>query len=168
MLEYNHMTKTCDNTSVGVIIKNIDGKFALLERAKFPIGIAPVAGHIDDHGSAEQAAIDEAEEELGLTIEPADLLATKITNRRVNNQCRRPGGDYHVWTVYEAEQFLGDLSPDPEATKGAAWYTAAQLQKLADRTKARRAGKIADEEWAKNPGLEGTWLDFLTELGYVK
>jgi 8-oxo-dGTP pyrophosphatase MutT (NUDIX family) len=161
------MAKVCDHTSVGVIIKNFDGKLALLKRAKFPVGIAPVAGHIDQHGSPQQAAIDEAEEELGLTIDPGDLQPTSITARRVDNQCRRENGTHHVWTVFEAEQFLGDLAPSTDETKGAGWYAPAQVQKLAGRTKARRAGKIADKEWEANPGLEKIWLDFLTELGYV-
>src|ERR1044072_8809537 len=162
------MTKVCDHTSVGVIVKNIDGKLALLERARGAIGMAPIAGHIDDHGSTEQAAVDEAEEELGLIIEPSDLQETKIKERRKENVCRREDGTYHVWTVYEADQFLGDLEPSKEETKGANWYSPKQLQALADRTKAFQAGKIAEADWKKKPGLEIIWLDFLTELGYVK
>ena len=100
------MAKICDNTSVGVIIRGSGGKYALLKRAKFPVGIAPVAGHIDDHGSPVQAALDEAEEELGLIIEPSDLMPTEIAARRVDNVCSREGGGHHIWSVYEAEQFL--------------------------------------------------------------
>lgn len=162
------MDKVCDHASVGVVVRNIDGEFALLKRARFPIGIAPAAGHIDEHGSPEQAALDEVEEELGLVIEPNDLIKTNINNRRINNRCRRADGDHHMWTVYEAEQFLGDISPDPIEAQDAGWYSAAQLQRLAKRTKARKAGKVTDEDWAANPGLEEIWLDFLTELGYVK
>jgi 8-oxo-dGTP pyrophosphatase MutT (NUDIX family) len=162
------MPKVCDNTSVGVVVKNIDGSFAILKRAKFPVGMAPPAGHIDDHGSAEQAALDEVEEELGLVIDPGDLQPTLIQKRRIDNRCSRDGGDYHLWSVYEADQFVGDISPDPEETKGAGWYTPKQLQRLADRTKAYRNGKVAQEDWEKNPGLEEIWLDFLTELRYVK
>jgi 8-oxo-dGTP pyrophosphatase MutT (NUDIX family) len=162
------MSKTCDHTSVGVVVKNIDGEFALLKRAFFPIGIAPIAGHVDDHGSVEQAAIDESEEELGLIIALEDLKSTVIKARRVDNQCKRPNGKYHIWTVFEADQFVGDITPDPTETKGAKWYTPKEMQNLADRTKARRSGKITDAAWQKNPGLEEIWLDFLTELGYVK
>ena len=161
------MSKNCDNMSVGVIIQNSEGKIALLKRARFPVGIAPPAGHVDDHGSPKQAALDEVREELGLIIAPDNLRPTGIQERKVNNQCRRPGGDHHVWWVYEANEFSGELVPDPEETKGADWYDATQLQSLADRTKAFRAGSVPADEWGANPGLEEIWLDFLVELGYV-
>ena len=161
------MAKICDNTSVGVIIINSGGKVALLKRANFPIRIAPPAGHIDDHGSAVQAALDEVEEEIGLIIDPSDLMPTAISERRIDNPCSRTGGDHHVWTVYRAEQFLGDIDPDPEETQGAEWYSKKQLQRLADRTKDYKAGKIPESEWKENPGLEEVWLDFMLELGQV-
>src|SRR5487761_1087297 len=94
------MSKICDHTSVGVIIHDQMGSLALLKRAKFPVGIAPAAGHIDDHGSPEQAARDEVYEELGIKV--TDLAKTSISNRRVENKCRREGGDYHYWYVFEA------------------------------------------------------------------
>ncbi|HSX32020.1 MAG TPA: NUDIX hydrolase [Candidatus Saccharimonadales bacterium] len=153
---------------MGVIISNSGGKIALIKRANFPIRFAPPAGHIDDHGSPEQAAIDEAEEEIGLVIEPSDLMATPITERRVNNKCKREGGDHHVWWVYEADQFLGDIEADPTETQGAEWYSKKQLQRLADRTKAYKAGKIPESEWEQNPGLEEIWVDFMRELEYIK
>ena len=162
------MAKICDNKSVGVIVTDIDGKYALLKRANFPIRIAPVAGHLDDHGTPVQAASDEAEEELGLVIEPAGLKPTKISKRHVANPCSRIGGDHHEWSVFEADQFLGDITPSPEETQGAQWYTKKQLQKLADRTKAYKAGEIPQEEWEADPGLEEVWLDFMLELGHVK
>ncbi len=161
------MPKICDHTSVGVIVKNIDDKFALLKRARGAVGMAPPAGHVDSHGSAAQAALDEVEEEIGLIIDPSDLRPTKIKGRKMANPCRREGGDYHVWTVYEAQQFLGDITPDPEETLGANWYSAKDLQAMAKRTKAYQKGRIPEEEWRDNPGLEEIWLDFLSELGYV-
>src|ERR1019366_5810903 len=65
--------KLCDNKSVGIIVRNPEGSFALLKRAYFPIGYAPVAGHVDDHGSVEQAAVDEVIEEIDLTVTVEDL-----------------------------------------------------------------------------------------------
>lgn len=159
--------KTCDNLSVGVVIRSPEGNHALLKRAKFPIGMAPVAGHIDEHGGPEIAAINEAWEEVGLTIAPDDLVVTAIKDRRVNNTCRRTGGDHHVWTVYEAARFSGDINPDPDETKGAEWYTPEQVQAFADRTKAFLAGEINPNDWEENPGLEDVWLAFYVELGYV-
>lgn len=162
------LPKYCDNKSVGVIIKNNIGSFALLKRARFPVGIAPPAGHVDDHGSFEQAAVDEVNEELGLTVAIDDLKKTIIDKRVVNNKCRRIGGDHHEWVVYEAEVFKGDIVPDPDETKGADWYTPAQVQELANRTRAFRAGEIDQSDWEENPGLEEIWLDFFVDLKYVK
>src|SRR5215207_2812720 len=82
----------CDNRSVGVVVRNTAGMLALLTRRKFPIGIAPPAGHVDDHGNSEQAAIEEVSEEIGVTLALSGLKRTTIANRRVENVCRRPGG----------------------------------------------------------------------------
>ncbi|MDB5184507.1 MAG: hydrolase [Candidatus Saccharibacteria bacterium] len=159
--------KNCDNMSVGVIIQSPEGAFALLERARFPIGIAPPAGHIDEHGQPEQAAVNEVQEELGLVIALNGLQNTVIQGRRVNNQCRRPGGTHHSWWIYEATKYSGNLVPDAEETRGANWYAPDQLQALADRTKAFQAGQLSQKDWEANPGLEPVWFDFFTELGYV-
>ncbi len=159
--------RNCDNMSVGVIIRSPEGEFALLKRARFPIGIAPPAGHIDEHGRPEQAAVAEVHEELGLMIALDGLRNTVIQGRRVNNQCRRPGGDHHDWRVYESTEYSGVLTPDADETQGAGWYDPDQLQALADRTKAFQAGQLSQAAWETNPGLEEVWLDFFTELGYV-
>ena len=158
----------CDNKSVGVVITNTEGELALLRRARFPIGIAPPAGHIDDHGSPEQTAVDEVHEELGLMISFGGLHKTAIQERRVDNQCRRPGGDHHNWTVFETNQFEGGLRPDPDETRGADWYEPELVQALADRTRALQAGQIPQVDWEADPGLEEVWVDFLSELGYVE
>jgi 8-oxo-dGTP pyrophosphatase MutT (NUDIX family) len=157
----------CDNKSVGVIIENDSGAFALLRRARFPIGIAPPAGHLDSHGSLELAAVNEAREESGLIISVGGLKRTAIYERRVNNQCRRLGGDHHDWTVFETDQFGGELQPSPDEAKSAGWYDPPLLQELADRTRAFQAGQISPEDWVANPGLEEIWADFFHELGYV-
>jgi len=159
--------KNCDNMSVGVIIQSPEGEFALLKRARFPIGIAPPAGHIDEHGQPEQAAVTEVQEELGLVLAINGLRNTVIQDRRVNNQCRRPSGDHHKWWVYESNDYSGKLAPDVDETQGAGWYNPDQLQALADRTKAFQARQLSQDEWEVSPGLEEVWLDFLTELGYV-
>lgn len=159
--------KYCDNRSVGVIITNERDEIALLKRARFPIGIAPPAGHIDGHGSPEQAAIDEVYEEVGIRLAIDGLQRTAIWDRRVDNVCRRQNGDHHVWRVYESRIGEEQLRPDPHETKGAAWYPIDALNALALRTRAFKAGLILPSEWAESPGLEEIWLDNLTELGYV-
>ena len=160
--------KNCDNKSVGVIIQSPEGEFALLKRARFPIGIAPPAGHIDEHGLPEQAAVIEVQEELGLVIAINRLRNTVIQDRRVDNLCRRPGGDHHNWWVYESNEYSGELAPNADETQGADWHNPDQLQALADRTKAFQTGQVGQEEWQTSPGLEEIWLDFFTELGYVQ
>ena len=159
------MTKPCDNTSVGVIIRDRSGCFALLKRAKFPIGIAPPAGHIDNHGSPEQAALKEVSEELGLKL--SDLTKTAIYGRLVDASCSRPGGDHHIWYVYTALTDTTLLKADPKETKGADWYTLEQLRRLAERTRAYYAGRVSETDWAAKPGLEEVWLPFMEELGYT-
>lgn len=162
------MTKVCDNTSVGVVLRDEEGNLALLKRGRFPVGIAPAAGHIDDHGSPEQAAVDEVFEEIGVTLEVKDL-SPLIVARDIPNVCRRPNGDHHVWTVYAATVPTGTIiTPDKEQTKGARWYTAAEVAELAQRTRAYRHGDVPEESWQQDPGLEEIWLDFLTKLDVIE
>lgn len=160
------MKPKCDHTSVGIVVRDNEGRLALLKRAKFPVGIASPAGHIDDHGSAEQAAIDEVNEELGLHVEGL-LQRTAIYDRRVENQCRREGGSYHRWYVFEATVEQTELLPSPDETKGADWYIRDDVQALANRNAVYHAGKLSQEEWESNPGLEDVWVLFLNELGYI-
>lgn len=159
--------KVCDNKSVGIIIHGPQDSYALLRRAFFPIGYAPAAGHVDAHGSPEQAAIDEAHEELGLTIAPADLNKTAIAGTRFNNHCRRKGGTFHDWWVFDVTKFTGELVPDPTETKGAAWYGAQDLQLLADRTRQYQAQMIDQQDWQNEPGLEEVWVTILEQLGLI-
>lgn len=161
------MEKYCDNHSVGVILTNENDELALLTRGRFPIGIAPPAGHIDGHGSPEQAAIDEVAEEIGVHLSLESLHKTIIRHRRVENICRRIGGDYHQWTIYQAAVAQMDLHPDPDETQGAAWYSQVAVRDLVERTRRYQLGVISEDEWARQPGIEIVWADFLTELGYV-
>lgn len=157
----------CDHKSVGVVIENDERRILLIQRGRYPIGFAPPAGHIDDHGSSVQAAVNETAEEVGLQLTPAALKITSIRARRVHNPCRRPGGSYHDWWVYHTTSFGGILRPSPNEVKIAGWYDRKQMQGLADRTQAYLAGRLPAAEWKVSPGLEPVWLRFLTELGYV-
>ena len=159
--------KECDNRSVGVVINDDLDRTALLQRARFPIGIAPPAGHVDEHGSPEEAALAEVHEEVGLTLAIGGLVKTHIQGRRVANRCRRPGGDYHDWWVYTATVPAAGLQPDAVETMGAGWYSAAELQKLADRYEAYRNGSIGEDAWQVEPGLEPVWYEFISELGRI-
>lgn len=162
------MEKWCDNQSVGVVLKNQQGELALLKRGRYPVGMAPAAGHIDAHGTPEQAAIDELHEELGVDLAINGLTKTVIEHRLVKNLCRRPGGEYHIWNIYEATIDGAELKPDPHETKGAGWYALGAVQALANRTKLYMNRDINEREWRNNPGLEVVWYDFLSELKYIE
>jgi 8-oxo-dGTP pyrophosphatase MutT (NUDIX family) len=167
MEENKVASKPCDNKSVGVIVRNADGAIALLKRARFPFGYAPVAGHIDDHGSVEQAAIDETVEEIGLTIVKEDLQPTEIAQTRFNNHCRRRGGTHHDWWVFTVDNFSGYITPSEEETKGADWYAVSEIQALADRTAQYKGQMIEQQDWEADPGLEDTWAVMLQQLGII-
>ena len=156
------MIKICDNTSVGMLIRNNKGNLLLIERRKQPFGFAPPAGHVDDHGSFENAAEDEVKEEVGLI--PKNLKF--IAEGRKNNRCRREGGDWHYWKIYEVE-ISGDLKPSAEETKQAEWFSVLRLQELAERTKLYLNGQIPQDKWQANPGLEPVWFEWLSELKII-
>lgn len=153
--------KVCDNTSVGIMIRR-DDKVLLIERKKPPFGFAPPAGHVDDHGSFEQAAKDEVHEEVGLTVVSLKLL----DERKRENYCRRKGGTWHQWKLYEA-QVEGELEPSLDETKQAGWYSKEQVEELSKRTEKYLAGEISEEEWQNKPGLETTWLQWSKEIKII-
>jgi 8-oxo-dGTP pyrophosphatase MutT (NUDIX family) len=162
------MRKRCDFTSSAVIVRDAQGRFALLKRARFPIGIAPASGHIDAHGSPEQAAVEEVAEELGLTVPISALRPTSIQAQLIHNPCRRIDGNHHYWWIFETTEFEGELQPSPDETQGAAWYTPDELARLAQRTRKYQAGLFSSNEWEAEPGLEVVWADLFVQLGHLK
>lgn len=154
--------KECDHKSVGVLVwrDGVSGReIMLIERKKFPPGLALSAGHEDAHGSPEKAARAELQEETGLIAEQMKL----IWHGRKENPCRR-GSTWHDWYVYEALEFSGDLKPSPDETKQAGWYSEEQLNALAQRTKDYLVGGVPENEWQQSPGLEPVWYELLQEL----
>ena len=157
----NSQQKVCDNKSVGILVWQ-DDKLLLIERKKFPFGFAPPAGHIDEHGSFEQAAQNELKEEVGLNA----LNVKLIIEGKKENPCRR-GGAWHYWKIYQA-QVSGELSPSKEETKQAGWYSKDDLQELAERTKHYLVKEFDEKAWQKSPGLEVVWYDWLKEVNLIK
>lgn len=158
--------KTCDNTSVGIVITDRRGRYLMFDRATFPVGAAPAAGHIDDHGSAEDAGRAEVEEELGLTV----TSLTRVTGGWRDNRCRRrPGGrgTGHDWTVYQAT-VTGDLTPSERETKNVRWIASDTLQELADRTVAYAQGRMTDTEFEAAPGIEPVWMQWLADIAAIR
>jgi len=149
----------CDNTSVGVIIADGYGNYLLFDRNTFPPGTAPPAGHVDGHGSYEDAARAEVQEETGLTV----ISLAYITGGWRDNKCRRapgPAGTGHEWRVYLAT-VAGDLDPSPRETRNARWLNRDDMQSLACQT-AWHAQGLRDE-----PGIEPVWVQWLADSGLV-
>lgn len=155
------MSKVCDHTSVGMIIKR-GNEVLLIERRKPPFGFAPPAGHIDDKGSFENAAKEEVQEEVGLT--PLEIKLIK--EGRKNNHCRREEGTWHYWKIYEVRT-TGEIRRSEEETKQVGWFSLDQIKSLADRTNDYLSGKISEEEWQKSPGIEPVWLEWFKELRII-
>ncbi len=122
------MSKICDHTSVGMMVWK-EGKLLLIERAKFPFGFAVPAGHVDEDTNFEDSASRELEEEVGLKATNLKLLL----DERKENICRREGGTWHHWKVYEAE-VTGELNRSEDETKKADFYTIDQIKELAEKT----------------------------------
>lgn len=158
--------KTCDNASVGILIVR-DGQYLVFERATFPAGVAPAAGHVfDDHAGYIEAAHAEVAEELGLTVTHLELLP--VGGWRPNRCRRQPGerGVGHQWQLYAAE-VTGDLDPSQRETRNVRWAGREELQGLAYLTVGYAHRWFNDEEFAARPGLEPVWVRWMAELGII-
>ncbi|WP_395577241.1 NUDIX hydrolase [Streptomyces sp. BK79] len=153
----------CDHASVGVLITSPSG-LLVFERANPPAGIAPVAGHIDQHGGPEQTARDEVSEEVGLTV--TDLHP--LLNQWRPNHCRRTTSGLvgHHWWIFQAEVH-GSLSPSPREVRALRWIRPDQLQQHALRTAAYAKGCLGRAQFEREPGLEPVWCRFLHDLELV-
>lgn len=160
------MTSICDRYSVGVLIVQ-DDHLLMFERATPTVGVAPVAGHVDDHGLPADAARAEVFEEVGLTVTSLSF----VTSGWRPNRCRRqvPAGNVpgHYWTVFRAE-VSGALTPSLRETRNASWLDRSEIQLLAARTVSYAYGAINETEFAAAPGLEPVWLEWLYEAGIVE
>ncbi len=154
-------SKECDNKSVGVIVQDTVGNTLLLSRAKYPFGWAAPAGHIDDHGSPEQAAVNEVHEEVGIIL-PIGGLIRVVDSRRIDNKCSRIGGDYHEWTVYKTVTETETITPSADETRGARWFSEFAINDLI----ARSELSISES----TPGqyvIEPIWVEFLREAEVI-
>lgn len=154
------MSKICDHKCSGMLVWK-DEKLLLIERAKFPFAYAPPAGHCDGD-DFEFTARKELQEEVGLETESLKLL---IEGRK-ENPCRREDGTWHYWQIFEVE-FSGDIKRSEEETKQIKWVSINELKLLAARTEELSAGKISQEDWDKNPGLEPVWYEWMKELKII-
>jgi ADP-ribose pyrophosphatase YjhB (NUDIX family) len=163
------MPYKCDNASVGVLITDYQGRLLMIRRASFPVGIAPVAGHVfDEHTGYEEAAYAETEEEVGMLAR--GLVDTGTGGWRPNRCGARDQGDDprapgHEWKIYAAV-----ASGEPRTTdeaKEVGWYSQADIQALADRTARYALGGLHQKLFEAKPGLEPVWVGFLQDLGVI-
>lgn len=167
------MAHRCDNTSVGVIIRQ-GLEFALIKRKNFPVAYAFVAGHCDGD-TFKDAAVKEAIEEAGIRV---TSLEEKL-NKSYANPCKRDGGIGHHWVLFDALEWDGKLQASSDA-KEAFWVSLGELKRLVERTEAvaKKLGVsvgdfqatetiVSDPEWEKEPGLEPVWVIMLREIGIV-
>lgn len=155
------MSKRCDNKSVGMLVWQ-EGKLLLIERRKPPFGFAPPAGHVNGKGSYENAAGEELEEEVGLTLTKITLIA----EGRKDNPCRREGGAWHYWKIFKVET-KGKLKPSRNETKQVGWFSKKRIKVLAKRTKDYLSGKIDEQEWEDSPGIEPVWREWFKKLDII-
>ena len=155
------MTKICDHKSVGMLVWK-DEKLLLIERAKFPFGFAIPAGHVDGDLSYEESAKRELREEVGLEAGDLKLLA----EGKKENPCRREGGTWHYWKMYEVVT-TGDVKRSEDETKQVGWYTREQIEALGDKTQKYNNAEITEEDWGKNPGLEPIMYEWFKELKII-
>ena len=146
------MVKDCDHRSVGVVIRNQQGRVLLIERGREPWGWACVSGHVDEDADKEgvhwdAAARREVQEEVGLKLKHV----WEVAQGRKKNVCRRNGGDWHYWVIFEAESD-GEITIEPSEVKRYVWADSVTLQVLNERTKAWLSGQISMSEWRENPG----------------
>lgn len=132
---------TCDHTSVGVLVW-IDCRLLLIERVKPPFGFAPPSGHVDDHGSFEEAAMAELREEVDLVASRINLIA----EGRISNKCRRIGGNWHYWRIYNAK-VRGTPLPNLTEAKSLGLFSSEEIGEMARRTVQKGSGLKLDPAW---------------------
>ena len=135
--------KLCPFDSVGLVVTKTSGEVLVLERKKFPLGLALPAGHLDFIGdtkeSFEVAARRELYEETGLRAKTLKLLVDKI----FHNLCSK-GFDGHHWQIFEVVEWEGEprvMEPDKHARVW--WATPKSI------TDWIRQGKATDPAWLK-------------------
>lgn len=110
--------------SVGAVIEK-DGKYLLIDRAKFPFGFAGPAGHVDQGEVSEQTIVREVKEETGLDVNGYKQVAEEEVYGDV---CRR-GVTVHYWNLFKCET-TGEIVQNVEETKSIGWYTPDEMKKM--------------------------------------
>lgn len=139
--------RKCPGDSVGGILYKGD-KILMLWRLSYPQGWAPPAGHVDKHGSSEQALKNEFKEEVGIEVLDAKL----IFNGVINNPCKR-GFNQHEWFVCEIPEGSWQGEPrvmEPEKAREVRWFTEEEITEISTQD------------------LDPAWHDIFKKLGLRK
>src|SRR3989344_1947787 len=126
--------KKCDRTSIAAIIKDLDcrnsslDRILLIERKKYNPGFALPAGHEDGDG-AEKALIKEIAEEVGLVVNFARLQLMMT----LNNPCKREGGTFHRWSIFNVVKWHGEVKKGDEEVKSYVWADSEMIKEFARR-----------------------------------
>lgn len=155
----------CNNTSVGVVVVSTN-RLLMIERARPPYGWALPAGHVDTGETHRSAAARELREEVGLVVDPYRLRY--LTSSQVDNRCRRPGGDWHYWEVYEAPGSAVVGEPRySEETACVEWVGFHRLEELLGLSAQHVMSGAGAEVWRARPGLEPVWQQLMTDMGML-
>lgn len=168
------MSKICDHTSVGVIIKNGE-QFCLIKRENYPVSYAFVAGHLDGD-TPEAGAKREAQEEVGIHTAEMRFVYRDL----LDNPCKRNGGAFHQWTIFESYDWKGTLKANSDAAD-AFWCSYRELYRLAQHTfifadklhifpedLRRFTHEVSSNPaWIADPGLEPAWFVLLNRIGIL-
>lgn len=174
------MPKRCDGYSVGVMVVDTQtGEYLTQLRNTHPMAWAVgAAGHWDQgteagHGTLEQAAIGEAEEELGVLVLPENLQL--ILHQRFDNPCRRKrpqGVKGHDWYLYLVKvNGKPIVQTSQREVKAYKWYSIQQLETLAHRSAHLLHRGIQPMDWGQLPpdlvGIEPVWATMLDKAQII-
>lgn len=151
----------CDHSSVGILVWRNE-RLLLIERKRKPFGFAPPAGHVDDHGTFEDAARRELFEEVGIEANRIELVAEGYRE----NRCRRPRGTWHYWKIYHADA-EGTVQTADDEVLSHRWCNTDELSRLAAKAVAHRKQGSPEADIKADPGLEDVWLDWLVQIGVI-
>ena len=163
------MRAVCDSTCVGVLISGDDGRYLMSSHFAWPDGYAPPAGHVSDwvlepsYPDAARTLVSAQFRTDVKSLEPAGAGGW-----RGDRCCRPPGpqGAGHQWQIYTATL---TSPPDPPRRHAhrTRWFTHADLQRLADRTAQYADGRVSDDEFFTQPGIQPVWVAFLADLAII-
>lgn len=121
--------KACDQLSVGLFIRR-GTEIAVIFRKNYPQAYALPAGHLDGE-SFYSAAVRKAKGKFGVVIQEQ----IRIHEGDFQNPCRRIGGAFHLWRVYEPLAWEGTLCAGSDAAE-AVWMSISELREKAHMTRA--------------------------------